>query len=143
MASLTRLGFYKSPSERARAAWAPDGRHVLLSWRTGACAWDFSRPEAPPIVAIDVGPDAKIHGWSPSCASYFITRELQARTRNGLTTFVLEERRVVDGSLVRAKGLGPLERQHFEIYVDMSPDSHALVLRFLDGYPMPAIVVFD
>ena len=153
VASLMRLGVYTTPIW-AEAAWMPDGRHVLVSWDKSACVWDFSRPEAPSVVAASPGPNARIDSWSPSGASYFVNRELVG---NRPAAFVLEERRTADGSLVRAVNLEPGEspppspsredvnmepsEQHFP-HVLMSPDSHALVLFPYDG-PAPRVVVFE
>ena len=136
MASLTRLGFYKSPSERARAAWAPDGRHVLVSWEQSACVWDFSRPEAPPVVTADVGPDARRYAWSPSGTSCFFARK---EVGNGPTTLILEEWRTADGSLVRSVSLQPGEGVP---RLSVSPDSHAVMLHYFNGLPAPRLVVF-
>ena len=135
VASLTRLATYTSPSKQTRAAWAPDGRHVLVTWEEGACVWDFSRPESPSVVTIDVGPDAHLNSWSPSGASYFVIRKSERRTRNAPATYALEERRAADGSLLRAVSLGSSE---YFPYVRLSPDAHALVIDSFLG-----IVVFD
>ena len=149
VASLTRLGAYTSPSNRADVAWASDGRHVLgaSGWGPGretpksAFVWDFSRPEAPSVVT--VGPDAYFRGWSHSGSSFFVTRKLEMRAPNGPAAFVMEERRAADGSLIRDVSLGPLDCTHDFFYVVMSPDSHALVLHFVGGIPAPRVVVFD
>ena len=129
VASRARLAEFFFPSAIAAAAWAPDGRHVMVSWEEGACVWDFSRPEAPSIITVDVGPDACLHGWSPSGASYFVVRELEGRAPNGQATRALEERRA-GGSLIRAVSLGPGEfhRDGSLPNLCLSPDAHALLL---------------
>ena len=136
MASLTRLGAYTSPSYSPMAEWAPDGRNVLVSWGTSACVWDFSRPEAPAVVTVDVGPGARLSLWSPGRSAYFITRKLEGNAPNGHLTYALEERRAADGSLVRAVSLGP--RDCFP-HVRMSPDAHALLVS--GGVPARVVVV--
>ena len=84
VASLARLGVHSfTPQVRAHAAWAPDGRHVLLSGPNSAYVWDFSRPEAPPIATIDIGADSVFQCWSPSGASYIVSRKLKGRSRKG------------------------------------------------------------
>ena len=61
VASLTRLGVYNSPLFGAAVAWAPHGRHVLVSWDNSACVWDFSRPEeAPPVITPHIGLNAEL-----------------------------------------------------------------------------------
>ena len=131
VASLTRLAAYTSPSDHAMAAWAPDGRHVLVSWGKSACLWDFSRPEAPSVVTADVGPCARLHSWSPSGASYFAFHTLEGPSHIGRTPYALDERRAVDGSLVRTITLKPVKGYP---YVRMSPDARALAL-----YPSPDV----
>ena len=143
VASLTRLGMYASPWDFSRANWQPDGRHVLVSCFQGACAcacvWDFSRPEAPSVVTVGIGPNLRIHSWSPSGAFYFILRKSEGQAPNGPTTYAMEERRAADGSLVRAVSLGPLG--DFP-RVRLSPDAHAFLMHPYDG-PAPRVVVFD
>ena len=140
VASLTRLGAYTSPSKWPMAAWAPDGQRVLVSWEQSACVWDFSHSEAPPIVTADVGPSSRLHVWSPSGASYFVTRKLKGRPRyHGLPLLALEERRAADGALVRAVYLGHSDNQR----LSLSPDAHAMVLNFYNGRPAPRVAVFD
>ena len=143
VASLTRLGTYTSPWAFVRAAWMPDGRHVMVSGRSGrdsgACVWDFIRPEAPSVVTAIVGLVARFRGWSPSAATYFVSRKSEALAPNGPPTFMLEERRAADRSLVRAVSLGPDERLRRML---VSPNSHALVLHSLKEDP-PRIVVFE
>ena len=105
-----------------------------------ACLWDFSRPEAPSVVTIDVGPDAIFHGWSPSGASFFVSREVEGQAPNGARMYMWEERRAADGSLVRAVSLGPGD--DFPV-VHMSPDAHALLLDYRTGGGPSRVVVFD
>ena len=137
VASLTRLGVYSSPSIWPGSTWAPDGWRVLVSWEQSACVWDFSRPEAPSVVTIDVGPDSCFQCWSPSGASYFVTRQLKRPTRSGPATYVLEERKVAEGSLVRAVSLGPDND-----FLRMSPDALALLIDSSGSVPA-RIVVFE
>ena len=135
MASRTRLGAYNAPFPYPKAAWAPDGHHVLVSWdgwngegrgERGTCAWDFIRPEEPPSVfTIDVGPGAFFRCWSPDGASYFSVKALTGSTRNGPGPTALEERRTADGSLLRTVVLG-LDAGFSATCV--SPDAHAMVL---------------
>ena len=95
VASLTPLAAYASPSRWSVAAWAPDGRHVLVSWDDGAVVWDFNRPEAPSaILTTDVGPHVTLHSWSPNGVSYFVIRKSEGRFQSGPVTYALEERRV-------------------------------------------------
>ena len=172
VASLTRLGAYTVTTPTTfwtKAAWAPDGRHVLVSWRESASVWDFGLPEAPSVVTIDVGPNTCLHSWSPSGASYFVIREQERRAPNGPRTygstlyalvvrvfsrgrpaegagptaraFSLEERRAADGSLVRAINLGACEPDKLS-FVLMSPDARALVLR-PSWLVAPRVLVFD
>ena len=145
VASLTRLAAYTSPWRWAMAAWAPDGRHVLVTgqnggWGNSACVWDFSRPEAPSIVTAAVVPGARFRGWSPSGASYFLARRLE---EPALTTYLLEERRAADKSLLRAVNLRLSVYPHSRVHVTRSPDAHALVLHFSENLPAPRVVVFD
>ena len=137
VASLTRLGAYTSPSSfLSGAAWAPDGRHVLVSWDASACVWDFSRPGAPPVVSADVGPESRFHSWSPRGDSYFISQENDGGMY--LPYCELEERRAANGSLVRAVTQGPWSG----CAPSISPDSHALLVFPFWGNPA-RIVVFD
>ena len=146
VASLTRLGEYFTPSGLGtRATWAPDGRHVLVSWEEcdwdgSMCLWDFTRPEEPSVVAVEFGSDTthtRVHSWSPSGASYFLVRFHLRRTRNGEVRCVMEEWSV-EGLLVRAVNLGTGE---FDVL--MPPDSHALLLDPFDGGAPARVVVFD
>ena len=131
VASLTRLAVYTSPCAYSEASWTPDGLRLLVSWDTSACVWDFSRPEAPSVVtaANDLDPDARIF-WSPSGASYFSTQEAEGQAPNGSIT--LEERRAIDGLLIRSVRIEPW--CSIFPYVRMSrslrvcPDSHALLV---------------
>ena len=137
VASLTRLGSCILPSKSLKVAWAPDGRHVLVTWGYSACVWDFSRPEAPSVATAYVLPGAFfLFRWSPSGVSYFSTRRLEGV---GPITFVQEERRAADGSLVRAVSLGPWESPP---RVKMSPDAHALLVAPPWGTPA-RLVVFE
>ena len=143
VAALTRLGTY-APAYWSIAAWAPDGRHVLVSWDEGACLWDFSRLAAPSVVTINVGVDACFHSWSLSGASYFVLQKIERRvTRSGprttSATFALEERRAADGLLVRTIDLGPGEDLP-KVFV--SPDSHALLV-YPFGGNNSRVVVFE
>ena len=151
VASLARLGAYTSPANfnhepqwrpvmLSRAVWALDGLHALVSMAESMCAWDFSRPEAPTVVTVDVGPDAYLHSWSPSGASYFVISEFEGQAPGGPATSALEERRVADRSLIRAVSLGPRD---YDYRVSMSPDAHALVLCAYRDIRAPRVVVFE
>ena len=143
VASLTRLGVYNPPSEAwLQAAWVPGGQRVLVSWKLGACVWDFSRAEAPSLVTVNVGPQTDFNSWSPSGASYFVTRQSEGDAPNGPPTYALEERRAADGSLVRAVSVGPCGCPLNSFHYFMSPDSHALALH-LRKCSTIRIVVFD
>ena len=158
VASLTRLAVYNaSPDRDAYAEWTPCG-HVLVAWSrcewqrlNPVCVWDFSRPEAPSVVTIDVGPDATFRDWSPSGTSYFAARiSEEARAPNGRTTFALEERRNSNNSIIRAVevGMPPTMQLDGFPWVARSPDSHALLMlphllhQSLYRYSLARVVVF-
>ena len=150
VASLTRLGAYTSPSDWPGIAWAPSGQLVLVSWfekQGSACAWDFTRPEAPSIVTARVGDASRFYDWSPSGASYFVMSERRA-TQLGPVTFVLEERRVTDGASVRTARLTPLESRYslsdFKNAQWRSPDSRAfLIANAGPGYVSARVVLLE
>ena len=137
VASLTQLHTYTSPSQHVAADWAPDGQRLLVSWYEGGCVWDFSRPEAPSILTIYVSPGTDLRrGWSPSGASFFFSRRLEGQPP-GPGPYALEERRAVDGSLLRAVNLGHMGRFPS---VKMSPDANALLLYSSEDNPVRVIV---
>ena len=150
VASLERLGAYTSPSDDAWAFWLPDSPLLWVRWdeneggrsRDNACVWDFSRPEAPSVFTVDVGPDARFHSLSPSGASYFLVCKLRGRTRNAPTTHALEERRAAGGSLVRAVCLGSGGHDEVLPLVRMSHDRRALLVYPPGGGPA-RVIVFD
>ena len=142
IASRARIATFAPPWESARAAWTPGGQRVLVSCGDRSCVWDFTRRGSPPVVTADVDPDESIHGpdvyfngWSPSGASYFVTRALERARGFGpaAATFALEERRTADGALLRAvnfrsgDGHAPM--------VALSPDSHAALIDPSRGVP--------
>ena len=140
VASLTRLGAFTFSVDFQHATWALDSRHVLVSRDEGGRVFDSSRPEEEPfVVTVDVGPYERQHtrfcDWSPSGASYFALR-LEAEP----DTFVMEERRAADGSLIRAINLGP----GLNIYSVMcvSPDLHALLV-YNFRHVSARVLVFD
>ena len=146
VASLARLGSYTSRWEQETVVWVPGGEHVQYSSRTrstaSVCLWDFSRPEAPPVVTVDVGRDEEFQGWLLGGASYLISRELAVcRVPDGPKTFAVEERRVADGSVVRSVIIQSRAGTHGFIDVCLSPDLRALLVFPCPGFP-PRILVF-
>ena len=147
VASLTRLGAYTSPChwELARAAWTPNGQHVLVSWETSVCVWDFSLSQAPPTLTTCDVADAcgsahfSLCGWSPGGATYFLVRVSEVVG----PSYVMEERRASDGAMLRTVNLGATNsgRGYFP-YVFRSPDARALLLFPFQGAPA-RVVVFD
>ena len=139
VASLTLIGAYTSPSKWAAAMWAPDGLRVVVSGPKSVCLWDFSRPEAPPIVEVCPGKSG-IEKWSPNGASYIRIIKMAGRAPNGPATLMLEERKTADGSPLRAINLGPDDGSFLGVCI--SPDSHALALFYLRSLSA-RVVVFD
>ena len=121
----------------AAVVWAPDGQHVVVCGPDSVCLWDFSCPEAPPIVTVDDCPFAGIQRWSPDGTSYFRVGIGASQAPNGPATLRMEERRAADGSLLRAFSLGPGDKPS---PCCLSPDTHALVL--VRGVSA-RVVVFD
>ena len=158
VASLARLGAYTSPSDCvwAQAAWQPDGRHVRVSWHDRGdfnegkrnecmCVWDFSSPEAPPVLTFNVGPDALLEGGFPPCgdATYVVMRRRRGPTRNGPVAFTLQERRAADRSILRLALVGfySFDSGAFP-QADRSPDGRALLLRPFESSPA-RVVLFE
>ena len=142
LASLTQLGAYSTPTYWKSADWAPAGLRVLLSQRNNMCLWDFSRPEAPPVVTADVRPGARFCSWSPNGASYFVSRKLEGQAPEGPATYALEKRRAADGSLQVSLAVNLIPGNDFP-RVSWSPDLHALVLARFDGDFAPRVMVFN
>ena len=142
VASLARLGVYDPMPADAVVAWTPSGQHVLVSWHPhdGACVWDLSLQEAPSVDQIpDLGPDMRFCCWAPSGVSCFLAQGDWGE--DGSATYALEERRVADGSFLRAADLGPLPG--FPSKVIMSPDAQAaLICHWIEDVP-PRVVVLD
>ena len=128
VASLARLGVCTS-FLMPEVAWAPDGKHVLLSYFGETSSWEFGLPDLPPSVVVSADADRSYIGFSRGGASYFVTRTLKGRTRHNPNMLVLEEKRAVDGSIVRTVDLGRVTGNHWEKpCVILSPDSHAALL---------------
>ena len=133
VASLAPIRAITSPSKTsANAAWAPDGRHVLVSWGKSACLWDFSRPEAPSVLTADIGPLAFAGGRSAAPFTS-LPANWGDRSRNARAGGAEHSRRVAR----RAARLGSSSAP-----VLLSPDSHALLVHPF-GFAPWRVVLFE